>query len=335
MNEFSESVLWGYPTMIHFFLVGVGGGTLAISAVALILNRRHGNLFSVARYAALIAPFVILDDAFVLVLELQRPSRFLNIFRHVNFESPLWIGAWLVAIFLIISTVHAYTYLALPSKSGRLRNFFMLLGVAETPSPSGKYSRLRWSMVIIGLPLGIAVCHYPGFMMSGLAARPLWSTAILPTITLLSGVVTGLAAVLLCRAVFRKQSNQSLQREYRENNYRLSLAIIIFLIVEFFVLLQLIIFATNNDNSLRNAIFELFSPGGLMALEFWVGVIGVGFVIPLVTGLMMIFPKLAFSREYLAYRSVEIMMSIAVLIGALMLIYVMLFGGQLTGRIGL
>jgi len=335
MNEFSESVFWGYPTMIHFFLVGVGGGTLTISAVALILNRRHGNLFSVARYAALIAPFVILDDAFVLVLELARPSRFLNIFRHVNFESPLWIGAWLVFFFLIISTVHAYTYLALPSKSGHLRNFLMQLGVHETPAPSDKHSRLRWSMVIIGLPLGIAVCHYPGFMMSGLAARPLWSTAILPTITLLSGAITGLAALLLCRAAFRKQSNQSLQREYRENNYHISLAIIIFLIAEFFVLLQLIIFATNNDNSLRYAIFELFSPGGLMALEFWVGVIGVGFVIPLVTGLMMILPKLAFSREYLAYRSVEIMMSIAVLVGASMLIYVLLFGGQLTGRIGL
>ena len=335
MNEFSESVFWGYPTMIHFFLVGVGGGTLTISAVALILNRRHGNLFSVARYAALIAPFAILDDAFVLVLELQRPSRFLNIFRHVNFESPLWIGAWLVAIFLIISTVHAYTYLALPSKSGRLRNFLMLLGVAETPSPNGKYSRLRWSMVIIGLPLGIAICHYPGFMMSGLAARPLWSTAILPTVMLLSGVVTGLAAVLLCRVVFRKQSNKSLQKEYRENNYRLSLAIIIFLIIEVLVLLQLLIFATNNDNSLRYVISVLFAPGGLMALEFWVGVIGVGFVIPLVFGLVMIFPRLALSREYLAYRPVEMMMSIAVLIGALMLIYVLLFGGQLTGRIGL
>ena len=335
MNEFSESVFWGYPTMIHFFLVGVGGGTLTISALALILNRQHGNLFSVARYAALIAPFAILDDAFVLVLELHRPSRFLNIFRHVNFESPLWIGAWLVAIFLIISTVHAYTYLALPSKSGRLRNFFMLLGVAETPSPNGKYSRLRWSMAIIGLPLGIAVCHYPGFMMSGLAAKPLWSTALLPTITLLSGVVTGLAAVLLCRVAFRKQSNQSLQREYRENNYLLCLAIIVFLLAELFVLMQLLIFATNNDISLRYVISELFSPSGLMAQEFWVGVIGVGFVIPLVTGLIMILPKLTFSREYLAYRSVEMVMSIAVLIGASMLIYVLLFGGQLTGIIGI
>jgi formate-dependent nitrite reductase membrane component NrfD len=303
----------------------VGGGTLTISALALILNRHHGNFFSVARYAALIAPFAILDDAFVLVLELHRPSRFLNIFRHVNFESPLWIGAWLVAIFLIISTVHAYTYLALPSKSGRLRNFFMLLGVAETPSPNGKYSQLRWSMAIIGLPLGIAVCHYPGFMMSGLAAKP----------TLLSGVVTGLAAVLLCRVAFKKQSNQSLQREYRENNYLLCLAIIIFLLAELFVLMQLFIFATNNDISLRYVISELVSPGGLMVQEFWVGVIGVGFVIPLATGLIIVLPKLAFSREYLAYRSVEMVMSIAVLIGASMLIYVLLFGGQLTGIIGI
>ena len=37
----------------------------------------------------------------------------------------------------------------------------------------------------------------------------------------------------------------------------------------------------------------------------------------------------------LSNRSVEVMMSIAVLIGALMMIYVLLFGGQLTGPIGL
>ena len=336
MNEISGTVVfWGYHTWIHFFLVGLGGGALIVSALALILNRRHGNLFSVARYAALIAPFAIIDDAFVLVVELQRPSRFLNIFRHVNFESPMWIGAWLVAFFLFVSTVYAYTYLALPSKPGRLRNFFMSLGVAETPSANDKHSRLRWSMAIIGLPLGIGVCHYPGFMMSGLAAKPLWSTAVLPTIMLLSAVVTGLAAVLLCRVVFRKHSSQSQQREYRENNYRISLSIIIIQIAELLILLQLLIFATNNDISLRQGISELFLPGGLMVHEFWVGVIGVGFVIPLVTGLIMTLPRLAFSREYLAYRPVEVIMSISVLIGASMLIYVMLFGGQIVGIIGL
>ena len=99
--------------------------------------------------------------------------------------------------------------------------------------------------------------------------------------------------------------------------------------------MQLLIFATNNDISLRYAISELFSSGGLMVQEFWVGVIGVGFVIPLVTGLMMTVPKLAFSRDYLGYRPVEVIMSISVLIGASMLIYVMLFGGQLIGIIGI
>lgn len=335
MSGLSESVFWGYATVIHFFLVGVGGGTLIISTIALMLNRRHGNLFSIARYAALIAPFAILDDVFVLVLELHRPGRFLNIFRHVNFESPLWIGAWLVLLFLIVSTIHAYTYLALPAKPGRLRYILIRLGIQETPSANDKYSRLRWVMAVIGLPVGIAICHYPGFMMSGLASRPLWSTAILPTVTLLSGLVTGLAAILLSRVIFRRLSNQSSQESYRQNNYRISLLIMIFMVLEFFVLLQLFIFASNNDNSLRFVIAQLFSIGGLMDLEFWVGVIGIGFLIPLIIGLLMVVPRLVFSREYLSYRPAEMMMSVTVLIGASMLIYVFLVGGQLTGRIGL
>ena len=113
------------------------------------------------------------------------------------------------------------------------------------------------------------------------------------------------------------------------------MAIVIILLAEFFVLMQIIIFATNTDSSLRHVIGQLFMSGGLMEMEFWVGVVGIGFLIPLVAGFTIIAPKLIASKDYQGPRIIEALMSVAVLFGASMLIYILLFGGQLTGPVGI
>jgi len=334
VTEFTESVRWGYPTLIHFFLAGMGGGTLAISSLLLLWGRRHGKFFSVARYAAFIAPVVVFDDAVVLILELGRPSRFLNIFKHVNFESPLWLGSWLMMLFLVISLAYAFTFIALPDRPGRLRHFLSSLGVPERIGHKLGHPHLRRTLAIIGLPLGIAVCHYPGFMMSGLVARPLWSTSLFPTVFLFSGIATGLAATVLCRIIFQPGHNLETAAEYRGNNDRLMLAIIVALVAEAFVLAQMIVHALNTHSDLQNVVEDVIMSGGLFTYEFWIGVVGIGFAGAIVSGLAVTAPRMLFSRPYTVSRRVEAIMPTAVLTGAVMLIYVLLFGGQLTGPMG-
>ena len=335
MSEISESVMWGYPTMAHFFLAALGGGALTTSAILLLLGRRRGALFDTARYAAFIAPTVVLTDGFVLILELGRPSRFANIFRHVNFESPLWIGSWLMVAFILVSLVYAYTYLALPGRALLLRRAMARLGVPERVGPWEGWVRLRAVIALIGLPLGIAVCHYPGFMMSGLVARPLWSTALLPTLFLCSGMVTGIAATLLCRIALRRATDIEARREYRDTNHLLVSTIVILLLAEAFGLLQIVVYARNTSASLQHVINELIMTDGLLRTEFWLGAVGVGFVIPIVCGVALIAPRTVLARDHAFSRPVEAIMPSAVLVGSLMLTYVILFGGQMTGPIGL
>jgi formate-dependent nitrite reductase membrane component NrfD len=334
VTEFTEPVRWGYPTLIHFFLAGMGGGTLAISSLLLLWGRRHNRFFSVARYAAFIAPVVVFDDAVVLVLELGRPSRFLNIFKHVNFESPLWVGAWLMTLFLVISLVYAYTYIALPDRPGKFRRFLSSLGVPERVGHDRGHPRLRRALAIVGIPLGIAVCHYPGFMMSGLVARPLWSTSLFPTVFLFSGIATGLAATVLCRILFRRGSDRETATEYRGNNDWLMVATIVALLAEAFVLAQMVVHALNTHSDLQNVVEDVVMRGGLFTYPFWIGVVGIGFAGAIVSGLVVTAPRLLFSRPWTVPRSVEAIMPTAVLTGAVMLIYVLLFGGQLTGPMG-
>jgi formate-dependent nitrite reductase membrane component NrfD len=333
--ELAETVRWGFPTLVHYFLAGMGGGAMAIGSLLLMLSRRRTSFFNVARYAAFIAPIVVFDDAIVLILELGRPSRFMNIFTHVNFESPLWLGSWLMVIFLVVSVPYAFTFLALPNKEGSLRRILRKLGVPADVGPRDKWMRLRWGLAFVGLPLGIAVCHYPGFMMSGLVARPLWSTALFPTVTLLSGLATAMAAIVLCRALFVGISRAVPTREYREDSYLLISTNLVLLIAEAAVLAQLIVYARNASGDLQLVIDEVIGDGGLLTNEFWWGAVGMGFVVPIITGLALVMPRLIFSRSYDSSLSVEAVMPTSILTGSLILIYVLLFGGQLTHPIGL
>jgi formate-dependent nitrite reductase membrane component NrfD len=74
---------------------------------------------------------------------------------------------------------------------------------------------------------------------------------------------------------------------------------------------------------------------GLMACEFWIGAIGIGFVIPIIFCFFRVIPKLVYPVEMTLPRIVEALMPIAVFTGASMLLYVLLFGGQITGPVGI
>ena len=112
-------------------------------------------------------------------------------------------------------------------------------------------------------------------------------------------------------------------------------ACVLFLTAEAFALSQILVYARNTSASLQHVIHELIMEGGLLTTEFWLGAVGLGFVIPVVLGAFQIVPRLALAREHAFSRPLEAIMPSAVLIGSLWLIYVLLFGGQMTGPIGL
>ena len=98
---------------------------------------------------------------------------------------------------------------------------------------------------------------------------------------------------------------------------------------------QIIIYARNASGDLQLVIDKVIGENGLLTNVFWWGAVGMGFVVPLLAGLALVMPRLVFSGSYDSPRSVEAVMPVSVLVGSLMLISVLLFGGQLTSPVGL
>ena len=92
-------LVWGMPVILYLFLAGLGAGIVTVSASVLLRGGGGGfggRHFAIARYGALIGPVPVIIGTSLIVFELGRPFRALNLFKVINL-SPMSIGSWLLA----------------------------------------------------------------------------------------------------------------------------------------------------------------------------------------------------------------------------------------------
>ena len=158
-----HELTWGMPVILYLYLAGVGAGAVTVSASVLLRGGGGGfggGHFTLARYGALIGPLPVMFGTALIVFELGRPFRALNLFKVINL-SPMNIGSWLLLVFILVSTVYALAFLpTLLPKLERLGERLALLRTA-----------LAW----ICVPLGISVAVYTGVMLGAMPSRPLGS----------------------------------------------------------------------------------------------------------------------------------------------------------------
>jgi len=217
---------------------------------------------------------------------------------YVTFEprSPMSWGAW---ILLLVYPVLAACALIRPPDLVVWR----LPGLDKLSARlTARASLLRWlgrASVAGGIALGI----YTGILLSALGARPLWSSALLGPLFLLSGLSAG-AAFAHMTARDRTES-ESLARADNA-----------FLAAELGVIaLFLIGLAGASEAQARAAELLL---GGPYTAVFWTLVVGLGIVVPLFIQTLAVRHRIAHTR----------VAPVLVLLGGLALRFVIVYAGQ-------
>ena len=72
-----------------------------------------------------------------------------------------------------------------------------------------------------------------------------------------------------------------------------------------------------------------------MSATFWVWVVMIGLVIPGLVELVTVLPRMVYNVPFVAHRSVEFAVSVAILVGGFMLRYVIVVAGQITAPTGI
>ncbi len=168
---------WTAEIPVYFFVGGAAGASAVIGAMA----RWTGRNQKIARDARWVAAVGATISSGLLISDLGRPSRFLNMLRVFKPQSPMSMGAWTLAAFGTAAGASAFAQL-FRERVGDLAPIRWLGNISETAA------------ALFGLPFS----NYTGVLI-GATAIPVWNENVdsLPIHFGMSGLNSAVATLEL------------------------------------------------------------------------------------------------------------------------------------------
>jgi Fe-S-cluster-containing dehydrogenase component/formate-dependent nitrite reductase membrane component NrfD len=248
-----HKIPWHWPVPAYLVTKGAGSGVFALLAVASLFGLAPVN--RTALVAGGLASLVLIAiTTALLVLDLERPERFLSILLRPQWKSWLTKGAvLLVAFSTLVGVWWALEAAALAGWIG-----------------AGPVAAVRPWALGIGLPLSVGVAIYTAFLFGQAEGRDLWQSSLLPAHLLVQMGMAGAATLLLMDAFV----------PFGPALVRMSvIAFVIFLVADLLVTLGGEFAMPHASADAARAAAEITR--GRYRLHFWLGSIGIGHALPL------------------------------------------------------
>jgi hypothetical protein len=152
-NPLLKPPVWTWQVPLYFFAGGVAGACASIAFVAHALGKDP----SLVRAALWVALCGAVASSPLLIADLGRPTRFLNMLRVFKIRSPMSVGAWTLAVF------SSAVGLAVVCEKMILRGY-----------GSDVFLVLRWIAEGAGTISGLILLSYTSVLL-GVTAIPVWS----------------------------------------------------------------------------------------------------------------------------------------------------------------
>lgn len=284
--------LWGWEIPVYLFVGGLVAGLMILSGYH-ILRQQWDDERTRGHYvtAPLLSLTLLTLGMGALFLDLGHKLYVWRLYLTFEVTSPMSWGSWI--LLLVYPVLLASALLTLPDSLPRLTRLLPFLGrtgraLAARP---GIVHATGFANIILGVLLGI----YTGVLLSTLAARPLWNSALLGPLFLLSGLSTGAALLhLLSHLHPRPQRDEGAFTDALisamvhwlrppdatgQGQRKLEHADNSFLTIELALIALYLIGLLSSAAAHQQAAALLIS--GDWAFAFWAGVIGAGILLPL------------------------------------------------------
>ena len=286
--------VWGWEIPVYLFLGGWVAGSMVISGWFMRQGRKPGE--GCVCYALPWVGLVLLSLGMgALFLDLEHRLYVWRMYLTLQPASPMSWGGWILIL--------VYPFLALgalASLPGDLLSRWP--AVARLAERARDPVTARW-LGTANIAIGVALGIYTGILLSSLGARPLWASAALGPLFLVSGLSTGAA---FAHVIARDTTEQATL--LRADNA--------FLLIELVLIALFLIGHLTSGEVHANAAALLL--GGPYTAVFWVFVVGLGIVLPLAIQSLM-------ARHRIAHTLVA---PVLVMLGGLALRLVIVSAGQ-------
>jgi formate-dependent nitrite reductase membrane component NrfD len=281
---------WIWSIWLYFWIGGIGAGAHLVSTVAQLVGYKDKALYRTAHYTVLVS--MILSPV-LLIWDLGRPERFLNMLRILKLRSPMSLGSWALFVFGNLGGLIAVSQAARDGLLGR--NLLSRTIIRMVPERV---------VSVMALPFALFVGAYGGILVAATSV-PMWARNwfLMGPTFIASAVSTGLSwlsLVLHLGEWGEKRTHEALQHAER-----------IILLIEAGLMAGSLIKMGRWGKPLRSKEFApLFFGGTLLG----------GIAVPL---------ALLFGKET---RGKSLLSSVLVLLGGLAFRYVMVEGGKMSAN---
>ncbi|ACF12593.1 4Fe-4S ferredoxin iron-sulfur binding domain protein [Chloroherpeton thalassium ATCC 35110] len=177
--DIRHALQWHWPVPAYLVTKGVAAGLILFLAVvhAFGLAKIGGTLAAVGFFTSLI--FSALTSVF-LVVDLEKPDRFLRVMFRPQTKSWLARGAVYLGLFSTLSAVWWGS------------EMLSLMGVIGEISPE-----LRTAALVAMIPFSLGVTVYTAFLFGQAEGRDLWQSPLLPLHLIVQAVMAGAGTLLI------------------------------------------------------------------------------------------------------------------------------------------
>lgn len=294
--------VWDWQIPLYLFLGGVVAGIMIFTGIQMFRRKEEepSLAFALLPWAP---PILISLGMFFLWLDLEHPFNAWRFYMAFKVSSPMSWGAWVLLGIYPASILLAWVTTPELLK-GMVRERLSRVPIfGKTDEWALGNARLLGGLNIgMGAALGI----YTGVLLGTMAARPLWNSALLGPLFLVSGLSTGAAFMLLF----------GLTEKERVFLGRADMGLIA---VELALLALWMIGLATGGGASGAALASIL--GGPYTAAFWTLVVALGLLTPLL-------------GEWLEFKHGAVPgkgTAILVLLGGFALRWIMVFAGQATG----
>jgi polysulfide reductase chain C len=238
--------VFGWKVIAYLFLAGVGGGAAAVGAAFQLI---FPEAEAITRTSVILAAPLVVVGCILLFFDLGRPQA---AFRALSRPNQAWIarGTIILTVFILFQVIQF---------AGWIWPF---------PAPMSD-SPLFTFLNVLGGILGLLTVLYTGFLFDTTRSIPFWSTPILPLLFLVSGVSTGIFALIFVLLLSGLPVDEEISLLSR---------IDLFLILFEGLILFFYVHGMHEVTAARASVRRLIRDD--LSSAFWGGVVGLGLLIP-------------------------------------------------------
>jgi formate-dependent nitrite reductase membrane component NrfD len=255
--------VWGWEIPVYLFLGGWVAGSMVLAGWFTRRGREPGSR-CVCDVLPWISLVLISLGMGALFLDLEHKLYVWRMYLTLQPSSPMSWGGWILVLVYPVLALGALRSLA----GDWLASWPALARLAAALREPAATRTLSNASILTGIALGI----YTGILLSSLGARPLWASAALGPLFLVSGLSTGAA---FAHVIARNPGEQAAL--LRADNA--------FLAIELVLIGLFLIGLTTASAVHANAAALLL--GGPYTAVFWVFVVGLGILLPLAIQTLM------------------------------------------------